>query len=870
MNYKRPLLLIAFVFVLGVCVTAKEAGLFPEIAAGVLFSGVLFHGLKSKRLNRGASALLFAVFILGIARYQCSCRIIDACQEKITAFEDLNVSIRGTVVSHTSGSKSEKIILKDALLSSAYGSAESLPADASEKMKKRYDQPVGTLMIYLSKQDMDDPQSHSYEKSVLSSGAPKNTFHSEQSFSFPKQSSSQTAFDTIPDDGPYPGEIIEIHGTVLPPEGVRNEGQFDFELYYRTLGISGSVYGDSYEIIGGEPEPFKAGLQRFRNLVCMKLDEVADETDSGIYKAILVGDKSGMDEDIRDLYQDMGIAHILAVSGLHLSIIGAGFYDLLRQLGASKKLAGVGGAVLILSYGIFTGSSGSAIRAVIMLLMKFLGAAIGRSYDMLTALALSCILLVMDEPYIIFSSGFQLSFMAVFALGIGNLLPHPKNSFLNGVYMSLFLQIMTLPVILYHFFRLPLYGLLLNLIVLPLMSYVVYSGLLAVTLSFFSVMLGIASIGFGHYILRLYNNLCIAMKEIPYSSLLLGRPDIRSIIVYYSLLSILILTVLYMKTLKKKNLMSRQTKHLYSIMPKIAVLVILTGCFLLIRKPPSGLEITAIDVGQGDGLVIRYEDMVITVDGGSTSEKKLPEEMLIPYFESQGIDVIDIAFITHCDSDHYSGILYLLEESEAIKIKELVLPLPAEKDARYDKLKTAASAKNTGIRYFGAGSKLQVDDLNLRGLYPLSNDYIEEANSHSIGMLLNYRNFSMLFTGDMDKECEYKMLDYMEKSGSGILPQISSSNPPGISDITKKTFDIDILKAGHHGSSTSTSEDLLDFMTPEVAILSYGNNNRYGHPHKETLEILENHGIELYETGKNGEIRIISNGKKYKVSHHIS
>ncbi len=856
-------------FVLGVCVTAREAGLFPEITAGVLFSGILFHGLKSKRLKRGAATLLFVMFISGVIRYQYSCRTIDNCQKRIAAFEDLNVSIKGTVISHTSGSKSEKIVLKDALLSSAYGSSETLPADASEKMRKRYDQPVGTVMVYLSKQEDSDAKI-SYSDNQIS----QNTgvvFSSEEDHPPKEHQTTQTDNSLYTTDtGPFPGEIVKIYGTVIPPEGVRNEGQFDFELYYRTLGISSSLYGDCAEVIGGEPEPFKAGLQRFRNLICGQLDEVADETDSGIYKAILVGEKSEMNEEIRDLYQDMGIAHILAVSGLHLSIIGAGFYDLLRRFGASKKIAGVGGAMLILSYGIFTGSSGSAIRAVIMLLMKFLGAAIGRSYDMLTALALSCILLVMDEPYIIFSSGFQLSFMAVFALGIGNLLPHPKNSFLNGVYMSLFLQIMTLPVILYHFFRFPLYGLLLNLIVLPLMSYVVYSGLLAVTLSFFSVMLGIASIGFGHYILRFYNNLCIAMKEIPYSSLLLGRPDIRSIIVYYFLLSILILTVLYMKTLKKKNLMSRQTKHLYSIMPKIAVLVILTGCFLLIRKPPSGLEITTIDVGQGDGLVIRYEDMVITVDGGSTSEKKLPEEMLIPYFESQGIDVIDIAFITHCDSDHYSGILYLLEESEAIKIKELVLPLPAEKDARYDKLKTAASAKNTGIRYFGAGSKLQVDDLNLRGLYPLSNDYIEEANSHSIGMLLNYRNFSMLFTGDMDKECEYKMLDYMEKSGSGILPQISSSNPSGISDVTKKPFDIDILKAGHHGSSTSTSEDLLDFMTPEVAILSYGNNNRYGHPHKETLEILENHGIELYETGKNGEIRIISNGKKYKVSHHIS
>ncbi|SDZ79289.1 competence protein ComEC [Oribacterium sp. KHPX15] len=854
MNYKRPLLLIAFVFVLGVCVTAREAGLFPEITAGVLFSGILFHGLKSKRLKRGAATLLFVMFISGVIRYQYSCRTIDNCQKRIAAFEDLNVSIKGTVISHTSGSKSEKIVLKDALLSSAYGSSETLPADASEKMRKRYDQPVGTVMVYLSKQEDSDAKI-SYSDNQIS----QNTgvvFSSEEDHPPKDHQTSQTDNSLYTTDtGPFPGEIVKIYGTVIPPEGVRNEGQFDFELYYRTLGISGSLYGDCAEVIGGEPEPFKAGLQRFRNLICGQLDEVADETDSGIYKAILVGEKSEMNEEIRDLYQDMGIAHILAVSGLHLSIIGAGFYDLLRRFGASKKIAGVGGAMLILSYGIFTGSSGSAIRAVIMLLMKFLGAAIGRSYDMLTALALSCILLVMDEPYIIFSSGFQLSFMAVFALGIGNLLPHPKNSFLNGVYMSLFLQIMTLPVILYHFFRFPLYGLLLNLIVLPLMSYVVYSGLLAVTLSFFSVMLGIASIGFGHYTLRFYNNLCIAMKEIPYSSLLLGRPDIRSIIVYYSLLSILILTVLYMKTLKKKNLMSRQTKHLYSIMPKIAVLVILTGCFLLIRKPPSGLEITAIDVGQGDGLVIRYEDMVITVDGGSTSEKKLSEDMLIPYFESQGIDLIDITFITHCDSDHYSGILYLLEESDEIQIKELVLPLPAESDERYEKLKNAALAKDTQIRYFGAGSKLKLKDLELTGLYPLTSEYIEEANSHSIGMLLNYRNFSMLFTGDMDKECEYKMLDYAD----GLL-----------SDQIIETPDIDILKVGHHGSSTSTSEELLDFMTPEVAIMSYGNNNRYGHPHKETLEILKSHDVKILETVKNGEVQITSDGKSYKVIYPIN
>ena len=263
MNYKRPLLLIAFVFVLGVCVTAKEAGLFPEIAAGVLFSGVLFHGLKSKRLKRGAAALLFVVFISGVIRYQYSCRTIDNCQKRIADFEDLNVSIKGTVISHTSGSKSEKIVLKDALLSSAYGSAGTLPEDAPEKMKQRYDQPVGTVMVYLSKQEDSDTKISSSDSSISS--------NTEVVFSYdedhpPKgHQTSQTDNPLyVSDAGPFPGEIIKAYGTVLPPEGVRNEGQFDFELYYRTLGISGSMYVDRYEVIGGEPEPFKAGLQSFR------------------------------------------------------------------------------------------------------------------------------------------------------------------------------------------------------------------------------------------------------------------------------------------------------------------------------------------------------------------------------------------------------------------------------------------------------------------------------------------------------------------------------------------------------------------------------------------------------------------------------
>ena len=812
------MLLIALMFVLGVCVTAREAGVYVNITAGVLSLCTLFHGYKTKKLDRGAAALLFAVLICGCMRYHLMRTTIDEGQKKIAAFNDMKVVLTGVVDSHSSSAKSDKLVIKDAVLSSAYGDINSLPADASDKMRARYNQEVGDIVAYISKD--------------------KGT------------ASGTVASDTYSSRGPYPGELVSIHGKMLPAEPPRNEGQFDFELYYRTIGVSGSMYGDRVTVIGGEPEPFRAMLQKLRTDICRQLDIIAEEMDAGIYKALLVGDKSFMDESIRELYQNNGIAHILAVSGLHLAIIGAGFHKILRRYGATKATAGAASAILVLSFGIFTGSSGSAMRAVIMLLIKFLGETIGRSYDMLTAMALAGIMLLIHEPYMIFASGFQLSFTAVFALGIGGELPRPRSNILNGMYMSMILQITTLPVILYHYFRFPLYGILLNLVVLPLMSYVIYSGLLAVALSFASLMLGIAAIGFGHYILRFYTYLCSIMSRIPYASLLLGRPGILNIILYYVLLSGLTFLILYLKKLRKRRMLPARLEWLYLELPKIAVLIVLLSIFILIPKKPTGLEITTIDVGQGDGFVIREGDMIITIDGGSTSDKKFPEDMLVPYLESQAIDTIDMSFITHCDSDHYSGILYLMEEDEDIFIRELYLPFPAEGDERYDMLRNAAAKRGTEVHYFGFGQSVETGKLSLTGLYPVERGYMPDANSHSQGILLTYGDFSMLFTGDMDKECEYKMLSAMQESGW-------------------TDYHIDVLKAGHHGSSTSTSKELLDAMKPGYAILSYGKNNDYGHPHDATLNILREHNVEMLKTGILHEIRLVSDGREYYFTYPV-
>lgn len=820
MNVKRPLLLMAVVYVLGVCVSAGECGFVLRGAAGILSACLVFHGIKKKTLRKGALALLFVLFLAGGLRYRMAARAFQRSEERIRIFSGMKVRLYGEVQEYTEAAGKAKLRVRNALLSSAYGARDTLPASATAALRARYDQPVGTMLVYMETGDAE-PQSGKWSE--------KHRTYRAQSPS-EKQDRDPTTDRHLETSRPLPGERIEVYGKISPVEAPRNEGVFDFRLYYRTISVHGSMYGTSFRVIGGEPKPFARGLQELRLRMGDILDQLLPPQDAGIYRALLTGDKSAMDEDIRSLYQENGIAHILAVSGLHLSILGLGVYELLRRFGRSKAASGSVAALLIISYGILTGCSGSALRAVLMLLLRFLAAAVGRSYDMLTAMAAAALFLLWKEPFMLFSAGFQLSFLAVLAIGLRHALPAPKHPLLEGLWLSFYLQLLTLPVILFHYFRFPLYGIFLNLIVLPLMGCVIYSGVFGVGLFGLSEKLATIAVGGGHWILRLYTLLCTHCAALPYSSLLLGRPSMHSILLYYTALGFVTWALAERHAAERSGLATCRLP-----LPCI-VLPLLLSMLCLPAKQPQGLEITALDVGQGDGFILRNQGLVMSVDGGSTSDQRLGENVLVPYLESQGIEHIDLALITHCDADHYSGIQYLLEEAK-MTIGELLLPRVAMQDARYDALRDAAAARDVRIRYFGQGDCIDLGEVEIRGYYPAGTERLEAANDHSIGMLLRAPDFQMLFTGDMDEDCERQMLASLWEANAGY-PKI------------------DVLKAGHHGSHTSSSEALLAALRPDYAILSYGVGNDYGHPHAETRERLRRYGVEMLETGKMGEIRL--------------
>lgn len=383
------------------------------------------------------------------------------------------------------------------------------------------------------------------------------------------------------------GSQIHLTGTAEFLEEARNPGQFSYRMYYRGLGIRNRVTADRIFISEGKSSPLRSQAECFRAYATAVFQEICVPEDAGIFQAILLGDKSGLSEELRERFQDNGIAHILAVSGLHVSLIGMSVYSVLRFGGISYGWAGLGASALLTFYGFVTGFGASVFRAVFMVEVSCLAAHLGRSYDLLSALSLSLILQAWQSPYLLFSAGLQLSYGAVAAIGLETEelrkvekkrkeeeQEKEKKKGYETLMLSLAIQLYTMPIQLYHYFTFPMLGIFLNLIVIPLLTYAAGSGLLALGIysiafvggkmggmggcssiagvlsAFGGAASGISEIpeifriaasactGPGHYIFQLYEWLCIQVERVPFHSIVAGRPEMWKIGMFYVALGI--------------------------------------------------------------------------------------------------------------------------------------------------------------------------------------------------------------------------------------------------------------------------------------------------------------------------------------------
>lgn len=645
---------------------------------------------------------------------------------------------------------------------------------------------------------------------------------------------------------PFPGDRLLVKGKAGLFGEARNPGEFDYRLYYQAQGMNYRVFAASWKKTGekkGHLWKIPARISAYGGKV---LDAVACPKDAGIFRAAILGDKSGLDGDIRALYQKNGIAHLLAISGLHLSLAGGVVYGLLRRLGAGYGKAGLMGGGLLALYVVITGSSPSVVRAWIMAVCGYFAACMGRTYDLLSALGLSAFLILWDEPFWLCQAGVQLSFGAVAGIGIVSEWQPDSQETRKGVFWSKFLetlavslgmQFITLPVVLYHFFQVPVYGIFLNLLVVPLMGIVVASGCGGILLGSFSLSAGRFAAGCGHMILRFYEFLCRVWEAFPGSILLLGRPALWQAGLYFGALAV--------------------SGGMWKKRRRFAILFLTLAPLLLLPLPPNGMEVSFLDVGQGDGICIRTGEGTILVDGGSTDQKQIGKNRLEPFLKSKAVSQVDYAVVSHGDQDHISGLVYLLEESD-IRIMNLVLPAAGRGGEIYEKLGEAAIRQGGKVHWMQRGGQLKMGRLEMVCLYPRENSSEqtgtwekEDRNEHSLVFRADYGNFHMLLTGDMSGKGERELLELE----TAEREERESREEPGLKEVQ-------VLKVAHHGSSYSTTKEWLDTLSPVWAVVSYGKGNRYGHPGEEVLKNLDEKNVEVFQTGESGAVWLRTDGRR--------
>ncbi len=647
----------------------------------------------------------------------------------------------------------------------------------------------------------------------------------------------------------YPvGTDLSLSGTIYPIEEPTNPGQFNSRLYYGAKGISYTLYAKRSKALALHPAPVREGLLSLSSRFGDVYKQVLNEKDSGLIQAMILGHKEDLDTEVKELYQRNGISHVLAISGLHLSLVGMGFYRLLRKITGSYIWSGIPSIVFLLSYAWMTGSSISAVRAAIMCSMAILADLIGRTYDMLTAIGLSALTLMVINPLNARQSAFLLSFGAVLAIAlfspIWKLYKKKTGQIRQALSVSISVLMITFPILLCTFYEYPLYSTLLNLLVIPLMSLLMICGILCGLSGLVCVPLARALAVPCRMILEFYEwtgRKCLAF---PGALLTIGNPSVWKLMLYYMVLTVGL--ILLYREKRRKKYWRKQEKfrpHRYILYMSLCPLF-LCLCLLCVRVR-YGLEIYMLDVGQGDSLFFRTpEGITCLYDSGSSNVKQVGAFRLLPFLKWSGVGRLDYLFISHMDQDHINGVKELVEDSRSsggIRIEHAVFPKLSMKDEAYEEMEALFLEAGIPVHYMGTGDMLYGEKFSLTCLYPKASAVSEDRNDLSLVLMAEYGDFQMLFTGDIGKATEAELVS------SGLLREI------------------EILKTAHHGSRHSSTAAFLEKTKPVVSLISCSATNRYGHPGEETLQRLKEAGSKVYVTRECGAIRVWTDGKNVQV-----
>lgn len=631
----------------------------------------------------------------------------------------------------------------------------------------------------------------------------------------------------------FSGYACKAGGTLELPQEARNPNAFDYKnyLYHKEIFWTIDIDYLPFEQCTDQYSSFKTDLLRFRQQeIELMINSFPKET-AALSAALLFGNRDLFNPETERSYQKIGVVHLLAISGLHVGLLAGMLYYFLIRLGLTKEKTDLILLILLPFYAVLTGLAPPVIRSAAMLMLLIGAKRIHWRLTSMDAISIAFMLIMIKDPYIIYDLGFQLSFSVSFSLLLSapNFLKVNSSLLAQTAAASMISQLASMPVILYSFYEISTISIFANLLFVPLFSFILLP-LLLLTYLIVKIIGGIPAfyLIFLEEFIKTVNHASALVAEIPGSTLITGRP--AAAIVVFQIFLIPIFFSLYEKIMLKKL----RPKVWIFLLPFLPVTIQLISPFL----NPYG-QVMFIDVGQGDSIFIQLpfnKGNYLIDTGGRTGFDRQDwqergevfdpgKDIVVPLLKSEGVSTLDKLILTHGDTDHIGGAMALFKE---IQVNQLILPKGTERSEQEAVIMKKATTEGTRILAAGAGSGWASGGSRFFILNPESDT--GDRNDNSIVLLADIGGKKWLFTGDLGMEGEERLLG---KIGA---------------------LDIDVLKAGHHGSKFSTSEGFVSSLKPEIAVISVGAKNRYGHPAKEVIDRLEEHQINIMRTDTDGAI----------------
>lgn len=619
------------------------------------------------------------------------------------------------------------------------------------------------------------------------------------------------------------GDVISFNGVLKEPMENTNPKLYNYKLNLLSEKIYTTMTIKDYQIrkIDNIKSYRYMVKDSFTKHVETLFQTYLNEDNSKLMISIILGQSSYIDEDNLTVYRELGLAHILAVSGLHIGIISGFLIFIFSRLGIKRRINITITLAFIWFYGFLIGYPPSILRASIMFSLLFYSSIIYLPYDSINTISFACFLLLLINPYYSFHIGFQLSFMAAFSIVfltpyIREIFYPYKSKLATTIAALLAVNIGLFPIQAYYFNRIGLLSILANLILVPIFSISLIIGFIMIgisyTLSFLNIIMGTIL----NLVLSLQNYILLL---IPSTVIKVYSPDFVVIFLYFLFIAI----VLKIIEIEKFQKPIRKIIMIY------LVFLIMINSFILIRD--KSIELHFIDVGQGDSILIRTRDGDYLMDtGGSLMESSfdVSKNITLPYLEKLGINRLRAIIITHFHKDHSQGIPILVEN---LKVDNIIASyIPKENEFP--------------LVLVRQGDEIMLDqNTKLTVVWPDKTTSSNE-NNMSLVSLLSYYNNKVLFTGDIEREVEQLVVDKVSNS-------------------------IEIIKVPHHGSNTSSTEYLLNLLQPNVGIISVGRNNLYNHPSNDVLTRYNDINSSIYRTDENGLIKISFDRDNYKITSYI-